>query len=50
MKINGENLLDVFQLLHLLLGTIDARSNLVVNCIWIAEILSEIQVIAWFAY
>ena len=28
MKINGENLLDVFRLLHLSLGTINARRNL----------------------
>ena len=38
MKINGENLLDVFRLLHPSLGTINACSDLFVNCIWIAEI------------
>ena len=36
---NGENLLDTFRLLHLSLGTINARSGLFANCIWIAEIL-----------
>ena len=37
MKINGENLLDEFQLLHLLLGTINTHSNLFVNCILLAR-------------
>ena len=36
---NGENLLDTFRLLHLSLGTINARSGLFANCIWIGEIL-----------
>ena len=35
---NCENLLDTFQLLHLLLGIINARSDLFINFIWIAEI------------
>ena len=48
MKINDENLLDAFRILYLSLGTINTRSNLFVNCIWIAEIAisSEIRVIA----
>ena len=35
---NAENLLDTFWLLHLSLGTINARSGLFANCIWIGEI------------
>ena len=38
---NSENLLDMFQLLHVSLGTINARSGLFVNCIWIAEMFHQ---------